>query len=259
MRADHLAGTDWHDTADVIALHENGTFDLLGRADRVVKIEGHRISLADLEAKLHALPLVREAAVVALETSPASLGAAVVLTPEGHTVLQETGSFRLGRSLRNQLAQHLPLGGLPRHWRFLPCLPSAALGKRRDQDVAGLFAARRAIQSEPILRTERRADDTTALDLFIPADLRCLRGHFPGLPVVPGVAQLDWAVKLAARHFDLPIAVANKVQIKFKRILVAPADVTLALHHRSAERQITFEYTQGEAVVSQGRFVFDRE
>jgi len=254
VRSDHLAGNAWFETADRVVLRDTGDFDLLGRADRIVKIEGNRISLADLEAKLCASPLVQAAATVALETKPPSLGAALVLTHEGQAKLREIGAFRLGRLLRRGLMETLAPGGLPRHWRFVPALPVAALGKSRNADLAELFAGRRTLPTQPVVRSERRADDAVAFDLYIPADLHCLRGHFPGFPVIPGVAQLDWAVKLAARCFALPLATASTFQIKFKRLTIAPAEVTLTLSLRATQGQVAFEYRQREAVLSHGTF-----
>jgi acyl-coenzyme A synthetase/AMP-(fatty) acid ligase/3-hydroxymyristoyl/3-hydroxydecanoyl-(acyl carrier protein) dehydratase len=257
VRSDHLS--DWHDTADLVSPLSNGAFELLGRADRIVKIEGNRVSMAALEAGLAATPLVEEVAVVALETDPSSLGAVVVLTVKGEAQLQQIGAFRLGRTLRRGLAETLTPGGLPRHWRFVSSLPVANLGKRRDSDLVALFAPAQETPREPVLRAEHRAKDKVTLELFIPAELHCLQGHFPGLPVIPGVAQLDWAVKLAARSFDLPIEVASKFQVKFKRVTTAPSDVTLTLRHLPAQRQIAFEYAQGGAVISQGSFAVDAE
>jgi 3-hydroxymyristoyl/3-hydroxydecanoyl-(acyl carrier protein) dehydratase len=196
---------------------------------------------------------------VALETNPISLGAVVVLTPEGEAELQQVGAFRLGRSLRRGLTETLAPGGLPRHWRFVSSLPLMNLGKRRDADLAALFAPAPNVPLEPVLRSKHHAEDKVTLELFIPAELHCLRGHFPGLPVVPGVAQLDWAVKFAARVFELPIAAAERFQVKFKRVATAPSDLTLTLRHLSSQRQIAFEYAQGDAVISQGSFAFDPE
>jgi hypothetical protein len=197
--------------------------------------------------------------VVALETEPASLGAALVLTDQGQDALQAMGAFRLGRLLRRGLAETLAVGGLPRQWRFVPSLPVSSLGKSRNADLTVLFAARPEASREPMLRAQRNLGDRIALDLSIPADLPCLNGHFPKLPVVPGVAQLGWAVMFAARCFDLPVSVTQKFQIKFKRVTSAPCDVTLTLTHRATEGEIAFEYSQDEAVISHGTFAIARE
>jgi acyl-coenzyme A synthetase/AMP-(fatty) acid ligase len=123
------------ETADRVEPRPNG-FRFLGRADRVVKIEGKRVGLAEVEAALVGLPWVEAAAVVALPR----LAAAVVLTAEGRAQLAALGGFRFGRLLRQELAPTLDPAACPKQWRFVEALPSAAMGKRRDGDVAALFA-----------------------------------------------------------------------------------------------------------------------
>jgi 3-hydroxymyristoyl/3-hydroxydecanoyl-(acyl carrier protein) dehydratase len=261
VQSNHVGQTaamdDWHESADSIELEPEGSFRLKGRADRVVKIEGYRVSLSNLEANLCDSDLVHEAAVVSLGTKPPCLGAVVVLTLKGKQTLESLGHFRLGRSLRQDLAQWMAPSSLPRYWRFVDHLPVAALGKRREADLALLFMSARDDVQEPELRSVRRSDLSVELDLFIPRDLVQLRGHFPGLPIVPGVAQVDWAVKLAAKYFDLAIDVAKTFQIKFRRVTTAPSEVTLKLSYRPQQRQVAFEYVQDDAILSSGTFALD--
>ena len=42
---------------------------------------------------------------------------------------------------------------------------------------------------------ERREQRSFEQRLRVPGDLPCLEGHFPGLPVLPGLAQLSWAAE----------------------------------------------------------------
>jgi acyl-coenzyme A synthetase/AMP-(fatty) acid ligase len=126
-------------SADRIETMPDGTFHFLGRADRVAKIEGKRVSLARLEDELVALPLVTEAAALVLGGAPERLAAAVVLTAEGRIQLGTLGNFRFGRDLRRQLAQVLESPSLPKSWRFVEGLPRTAMGKRRDADIRALF------------------------------------------------------------------------------------------------------------------------
>jgi len=43
---------------------------------------------------------------------------------------------------------------------------------------------------------QRAAPDGLELDLRVPPDLEYFAGHFPGIPILPGVVQIDWSVRL---------------------------------------------------------------
>lgn len=128
----------WQATEDVVEVTENG-FRFLGRADRIVKIEGERVNLPALEAALAANPVIAEAALVVLPGPPAQLGGLLVLTALGQQQLHEQGRFKLGRALRADLARHFAPAGLPRLWRFTSAIPMRAMGKRADAEMIALF------------------------------------------------------------------------------------------------------------------------
>ena len=124
------------ETADLIEPQDNG-FRFLGRADRIAKIAGKRVGLAEVERSLAALAWVEAAAVVLTDER---LGAAVVLRPSGQTMLAELGAFRFGRHLCRELASYLDSAAIPKLWRFVLQLPSHPLGKTRSADLLALFA-----------------------------------------------------------------------------------------------------------------------
>lgn len=97
--------------------------------------------------------------------------------------------------------------------------------------------------------------DTAEAEIALPADHPAFAGHFPGRPILPGVVQLDWAVRLSAVAFDLPPLPARHVQVKFVN-LVTP-NQTLSLYLNRMGETIRFEFRVGEATVSSGRFRFD--
>ena len=125
--------------SDLIELECDGSFRLLGRADRITKIEGLRVSLGEFEARLAALDGVADAAIVVLGTETLYLGGAVVLDAAGRTELARCGEFYLGRRLRRELSRKLPSAALPRRWRFVPALPTGPLGKTSTTALAALF------------------------------------------------------------------------------------------------------------------------
>jgi acyl-coenzyme A synthetase/AMP-(fatty) acid ligase len=135
----YLGSPDNAVTGDLIELDGEGGFRLMGRADRIAKIEGLRISLDEFDARLAGLAGVSQAAVVELGASTPYLGGIVVLDATGRSELARSGAFRLGRRLRRDLARTLPSAALPRRWRFVPELPSGPLGKASIADLAALF------------------------------------------------------------------------------------------------------------------------
>ena len=126
-------------SADRIELTLDGRFHFLGRADRIVKFEGKRVSLTRLEVELVALFLVDDAAAVILDGTPERLAVAIVLTGEGRVRLDSLGAFRFSRDLRRQLSRVFESASLPKSWRFVDSLPQGALGKRREADIRALF------------------------------------------------------------------------------------------------------------------------
>lgn len=59
----HLQGTRWYRTGDMVRRTPNGVHHFLGRADRQVKLAGHRIELDEVERAVRACPGVGDAAV----------------------------------------------------------------------------------------------------------------------------------------------------------------------------------------------------
>ncbi len=141
-------------TGDRVDWHDDGSFTLRERADRVVKIGEKRLALPALEAQLAAHPYVAEVQICPVERgSETRTGCALVLTPEGAAALVAQGRRELTRVLLAHLQPHWDRVLLPRLWRFLPALPRDAQGKFSLQVLQAFFerssdAAHRETSSE---------------------------------------------------------------------------------------------------------------
>jgi len=113
----------------------DGRFRLMGRLDRIVKLEEKRVSLPELEAALEAHPWVESAAVVRLETPRVMLGAAIVLAKEAPSL----EGRELGLTLRRHLALSFEAVAIPKRWRWVAELPYNERGKLTPQALATLF------------------------------------------------------------------------------------------------------------------------
>lgn len=136
----YLPSRDWR-MDDAATLLADGRFLLRGRLDRVVKIEGKRLSLPELEQKLEAHAWVARACAVALP-APQRLGVVVVPSTEGAAALRRLGARAMGEGLRRHLAPAFDPTLLPKRFRYVKELPVSERGKIPAQALAQLFARR---------------------------------------------------------------------------------------------------------------------
>ncbi|WP_368620957.1 AMP-binding protein [Paraburkholderia sp. BR13444] len=240
VRSPHLDHDGWHRTGDRITFDADGRFHLQGRLDRVLKLGGKRVSLPELEARLALHPYVAQAALVPLEGATRErVGAVVALTEAGGATLRDEGRVALAKTLRRHLADYFDAVVLPRHWRFRVGLPFDARGKLPASAVAAAFAP--LAEGMEVL-AETRAGDTLHYVLRVPPSLQHFAGHFPGLPILPGVVQVDWAARLAAGHWPRVRAVASVYRLKFMAPVTPGAVLELTLAYDAARRRVQFAY-----------------
>lgn len=99
----------------------DGSLSFLGRIDRQVKIRGHRVEPAGIEALLATHPLVRDAVVV-----PCATG---VETSLSACLVRRDGSTAPVAGLREWLLERLPAAAVPGRMAVLERLPVTANGK----------------------------------------------------------------------------------------------------------------------------------
>ncbi|MDR2244086.1 MAG: AMP-binding protein [Burkholderiales bacterium] len=251
LRSPLLPDDNWFHTQDTAVRDDNG-WRLIGRADRVAKIEGSRVALDAIETALLALPEVAEARTAPLYRERDEIVAAVVLSDSGRAQLQEFGKTRFDRRLRQRLSTSLERIALPRRWRYLSSLPYSAMGKVTTADIVRLFER----QALPPFTVTNRGTHETVLTLALRDCPHAFDGHFPQLAVLPGVAQIDWALRLAQRHFLIEGRFSGFRQLRFQRILRPDDEVSLTLHFFPEKKEVQFAYASAPGVHSQGRALF---
>lgn len=241
-------------TADAARFTEEGRFELLGRLDRIVKLEEKRISLPLLEQALATHDWVSEARFGVVRENRASLGALVVLSASGVHALRNQGRRALTNALRQHLVPHCEALALPRRWRLLTQLPLNPQGKLPQAQVEALLVAPRIQGPERV--SQQQVGDELQLELVVPLDLAHFTGHFPGTPILPGVVQVDWAITLGQHLMSLPPRFAGMEVLKFQQ-LVRPGDrLSLTLRFDQERGKLHFAYRNGDAACSSGRILW---
>ncbi|MCL2308839.1 MAG: AMP-binding protein [Proteobacteria bacterium] len=251
LRSPLLADEDWFFTQDTAVRDDNG-WRLTGRADRVAKIEGRRVALDAIETALLALPEVAEARTAALYGERDEIVAAVVLSDSGRAQLQAVGKTRFDRWLRQGLSASLERIAIPRRWRYLSSLPCNEMGKITTAEIVRSLER----QALPPFTVAARGEQEVVLTLALCDCVQAFTGHFPQLPILPGVAQIDWALRLAQRYFPVEGRFSGFRQLRFQRILSPDDKVSLTLRFSPEKKEVHFIYASAHGVHSQGRALF---
>jgi len=247
----HLADDAWWQTQDRVEADAGRSFRLLGRADRIVKIEERRVSLDALEQQLRAHPQVQEARVLVLPGAREQLAAVVV--PQAADATQWSDAQR--RLLAGQLGAHLAQSHdavtRPRRWRFVNELPYNAQGKTTAAALAALFRP-----LLPAAQWQQRDADAAVLVLPLDPDLVAFDGHFPQAKILPGVVQLDWAIHYARQAFAMPPRFERMDALKFQHVARPDDQLQLTLGWDAARSVLSFRYLSDHGVHASGRVVF---
>ncbi|CRL49243.1 acyl-CoA synthetase family protein [Pseudomonas sp. URMO17WK12:I11] len=255
IQSPYLPAGHTEHTADAARITANGRFELLGRLDRIVKLEEKRISLPMLEKALMDHHWVAEARLGVVQENRASLGALLVLSESGLHALRNQGRRTLTQELRQHLTQHCETLALPRRWRLLRQMPLNAQGKLPQADVEALLLAPRVKAPEVLEQVE--VDGEWSLQLAVPPDLAYFSGHFPQTPVLPGVVQVEWALNLGQQLMDLPAKFAGMEVLKFQQLVRPGDEIQLHLRFDPERSKLYFAYRNETATCSSGRILLE--
>ncbi|MDK2124924.1 acyl-CoA synthetase family protein [Parachitinimonas caeni] len=250
VNSPHLADTGWFQTSDRVRATPDG-FELLGRADRIVKIEEKRVSLSALEQALQASGWVDEARVCLLPGHRTVLAVAAVPSPQAWALHDAEGKRSLNQTLRRILAAEVESSVLPRRWRYVWALPQNSQGKVRDNAIQALFDPRR-----PSARLLHQENELVRLQLDISAGLPYFDGHFPIAPILPGVAQIELAILFGRELFPLPGSFLGMEAIKFQQVIPPGTKVTLELAFKPDRGMLTFKLQSDQGSHASGRILF---
>lgn len=252
VRSPFLVDTQWYTTQDRATLRSDGRFTLQGRADRIVKLEGKRISLPEVEQALSATGWIEQSHAQTVQRQRLVVGALVSVSAEGASALQGMGLTAFTRQLRGQLTGSLPALAIPRIFRLCARLPRNSQGKLQPEIVEARLATTTAPAELSLEERERGCE----LLLWVDRNCPYFEGHFPQGPVLPGVAQIKWAQDLAAHYLGITGHFSGMQTIKFKEIVQPNATVRLELSYDNARECLQFRYTSASGEHSQGRLLY---
>jgi len=210
--------------ADQLELLDERRFRLLGRANDLIHVAGKRSSLAQLDFQLNRIPGVADGAFWMPDEPEDGVARPVAL------VVSDTLD---AEAVRRALRQVLEPAFVPRRVLMVPSLPREGTGKLTAQGLARF--ARDALAEGP--------------RFTVAADHPAFAGHFPGHPLLPGVALLAYVMRALAAQVPLAARLGATPQVAQAKFL-APVGPGAQLEVRlqaTGEHGVAFEVWQLDA------------
>ena len=252
LRSPHLPNAQWWRTSDRVRADAGGSFVLLGRADRIVKIEEKRVSLGTIEQRLAESPLLVDQRALTLTVGNGLRVAAVVVpSASGRALLAALGRRAYNEALRTWLADSVERVALPRRWRHVQALPVNTQGKITEAALKALFE-----DDMPAVHWLERSATQARAEFSVEAGDAAFEGHFPAAAILPGVIQLDWAIRCARDCFALAAPVCGLEILKFQQPVLPGTRLSVALTWKPQARAMTFRSTSITGVHASGRVLF---
>ncbi|MTI11031.1 ApeI family dehydratase [Curvivirga aplysinae] len=105
---------------------------------------------------------------------------------------------------------------------------------------------------EPEIIKIDRVENILTLDICATASLFQFQGHFPQKKILPGVAQLDWAVRYTRQYFEIHSSIHEISQLKYRKFIEPDMTVQLKLDYQAVKNHVAFRYSSLDDVFSSG-------
>ena len=269
----YLGDKDQLSLPDRVEFNQQGGFRILGRVDRIVKVEGKRVSLISIEQHLQESSCVDYAKALTITRNRVETAVVVQLSDAGWQQLQQYGRKPLINNLKKTLAEHFEAVVLPRRWRFVQQLPYNSQGKLPLKTLQSMFhnlqpsfntestgTIDSMIHKEsakwPLINSESVTEYQVTLHCYIAADLIYFDGHFADNPVLPGIVQIHWAEAYGREFLAVRGQFKRLEAIKFQKVIPPAQEITVTLSYDPDSGKLSFSYTSDKGVHSSGRLCF---
>lgn len=255
VKANHACTSDWILTGDKVELideqNPKSLFKLLGRLDRIVKLEEKRLSLDAIEHKISNLDVVQHSHVLIIEKEHRQiLACVVVLTETAREQLKRIGKASFVAALKAQLKDKLETIAIPRQWRFITQLPQNAQSKLNKQYLKSLFEP----MLLPVVLEQQWQAEQCEFKLEFSPELECFKGHFPNFPIFPGVGQIGFVQHFAKQSWSDLLWCNGMEQIKFQDLIHPYTVLKLSLIRKL--HKVSFEMRMEDKIIASGRLLF---
>lgn len=245
---------------DKVEFVTEAEFNILGRSDRVIKLEEKRVSLTAVEQHLIKHNGVQSAHALVLSGNRDMLAVVVELNASGSALLKASGVKGFKKEIKQWLGALLEPVTLPRRIRFVSEMPLTSQGKLDRLTISRLFEDVSSGSELPEVLSSEVVGSKCRLNLIVPEDCVWFKGHFDQAPILSGVAQMDWVMTMAQQFLHIKESFIGVEVLKFQNIIQPKDEFTLELEYLLEKQKLVFSMVgANEKPLSSGRIVLTNE
>jgi 3-hydroxyacyl-[acyl-carrier-protein] dehydratase len=106
-------------------------------------------------------------------------------------------------------------------------------------------------RKEAVIET-REYTTSTCID----GESQWFKGHFPGNPILPGVAQLKIVIDLVRQKIDNELCVASLSRVKFRKLIRPDEKLDIQVICSTNDNKYSFKITSGDMEACSGKISF---
>lgn len=234
---------------DCAKIHSDDTFTLLGRYDRIIKLNETRINLDFVESSLKSSNLIENVRVGKLDGQN-RLSVIIVLSDEGKKVFRLSGKKGIKSAIKSSLSSQI-ISAL-RYFHIRSCLPYNEQGKITLKAFEECANAKITPTFRLISQNLSNEVKTCTLEAYIDEGCFYFDGHFADFPLVPGFVELGFALENAGKYLGISLESISKIQsVKFSSFL-RPCD-NARLELEKNEDRLSFTLYANDKICSSGK------
>ena len=151
------------------------------------------------------------------------------------------------KKLKSALSRKFEI--IPQRWKFIDEIPRTLNGKIDRARIERIFNIN---LSYPLIISREISKDRALFNLYFMSGSNFFKGHFDGMPVLPGVVEMFYADYFTQEAFGICCRTGQLRRIKFSNII--QPDMVVQLELIKTESGVSFKYFSDDKIYSSGIF-----
>lgn len=242
---------------DLAQIKDGVYFTLLGRANDIVKVDGKRIGLSDINIKICENELVKNGATILGKRAERDIVVSFIVPKKAD--IMNTPYRERTHIIQKYAYEYFDRGVAPKKVIFLDEIPLSAAGKV-DNVLLRAYAQKNTIQNRYSFSLISKYNNNLEVLVNILEDSVFFDGHFDSKKIFPALAQVELIRDICSCYYcnnNTNNAITQIKKMKFVDTILPKEKFILSIKHSDKkDNKIEVKLYNGEKIFSKGSMVY---